>query len=175
MRKLYLDCDGVILDTIDYGYNILRSMGIEPGNRAFAEEIDSYFRNLDWEEFIIKSGEIDNAISKIKVLEKYYDISILTHVSTEGEALAKKKYFQKMLPFIDVIAVPKKYKKSDYVNPKDAILVDDYIGNLTDWKNKGGIAIKFSSSGKKNEFISITNLEELASIDIDNSKVKVLE
>ena len=47
------------------------------------------------------------------------------------------------------------------VNPKNAILIDDYLGNLDLWNKKGGIAIKFSDSNKKCKYPSITKLEQI--------------
>ena len=63
MKKLYLDCDGVILDTINKSYEMIKSKNLQS-----EEDIRSFYRDLDWEELIILSGEIDDAISKIKKL-----------------------------------------------------------------------------------------------------------
>lgn len=174
MEKLYLDCDGVILDTINRGYGELRDKGIEPSVKENYNMVQDYFENLDWNDFILRSGEIDNAIWKIKELQRDYDIEILTHVSSDIESLAKKRYFERVLPGVNVVIVPKKYKKTEYANPKGAILVDDYIPNLEEWESKGGIAIKFSDSGKPSKFITISDLMELRMSDI-KKRFKVLE
>ena len=44
---------------------------------------------------------------------------------------------------------------------KNAILVDDYSGNLREWKEAEGIAVKFSKEKEESEFIDITSLDEL--------------
>ena len=142
MTKLYLDCDGVILDTINMSYKMLKEKGIER-----EEEKKDFYRNLSWEELIIEAGEINNSIEKIKELTKVYDVEILTHVISEGEIIAKENYFKEVLPEVKVIAVPKEIKKADAVDPKGNILVDDFLGNLDYWHEKGGISIKFSDSG----------------------------
>lgn len=169
MQKLYLDCDGVILNTIFNSYKLLREQGI-----TREEEIIAYYKQLDWDAFITSSGEIDNASLKIRTLyeSRLFDIKILTHVNSEKEALAKKNYFRGVLPEVEVITVFKDTKKADAVEAKDAILVDDYLGNLEDWYEKGGIPIKFSDSGKECQFVSITNLLELFTLIPLNGKTK---
>ena len=162
-RKLYLDCDGVILDTIKKSYEI-----IENQNLTTEDEIHVFYKNINWEELIIISGEIDNSISKIRQLSSQFDIEILTHVNSENEAKAKFTYFAKELPDINVIPVPKSIDKCDMIHPNGAILVDDFIHNLEKWKEKGGIPIKFSDSGKECDFITITDLMELLDIDFEN-------
>mgnify|MGYP003232477586 FL=1 len=43
MQKLYLDCDGVILDTINYTYQIIKERGISE------DKIDDFYKNLSLE------------------------------------------------------------------------------------------------------------------------------
>lgn len=169
MKKIYLDCDGVILDTINKSYIMLKEEGI-----TTEEEVTKFYSNINWEKLIIESGPINDSINKIKELNKYFEIEILTHVNTEYEASVKRKYFVKELPGINVIAVPKTIKKADYVNATNAVLVDDYIPNLNYWKEKGGIPIKFSSSGKECSYITITDLSELINI-FEKNKIKIKE
>ena len=64
MQKLYLDCDGVILDTINYTYQIIKERGISE------DKIDDFYKNLSWETLIEEAGEINNSIEKIKELSK---------------------------------------------------------------------------------------------------------
>ena len=156
MKKIYLDCDGVILDTINKSYQMLKEEGIttEEGRKKF-------YSSICWKTLIIESGEINNSISKIKKLNKYFDIEILTHVHSEKEGQEKIKYFGKVLPEINVIIVPKEIKKADFVIAENTVLVDDYSPNLEYWKEKGGIPVKFSDSHKESEFTTITDLLEL--------------
>ena len=156
MTKLYLDCDGVILDTINMSYKMLKEKGIER-----EEEKEDFYRNLSWEELIIEAGEINNATDKIKKLTEIYDVAILTHVISEGEIIAKENYFKAVLPNVKVISVPKGTKKADAVDPKGNILVDDFLPNLDYWHEKGGISIKFSDAGKECIYQTITDLSEL--------------
>ena len=107
-------------------------------------------------------------------LSKYFDVEILTHVNSEEEIRAKFKYFTKVLPDIKLNVVPKIIKKGDIVNPKGAILVDDFMPNLEYWYEMGGIPIKFSDTNKECKFTKITDLLELLDLAFSN-KVKIKE
>ena len=119
MTKLYLDCDGVILDTINMSYKMIKNKGL-----TNEKDIEHFYKNLSWEELIIEAGEINNSIEKIKELTKVYDVEILTHVNSDGEIIAKLNYFKEVLPEVKVIAVPKEIRKADAVDPKGNILID---------------------------------------------------
>lgn len=169
MIKLYLDCDGVILDTINRSYQMIKEAGITD-----EMEVRKFYSSISWEKLIRESGEIDNSISKIKELVKYFDVEILTHVNSDNEAMVKKKYFAGVLPGVNVITVPKNIAKADFVDPEGAILVDDFSPNLEYWEEKGGISVKFSDSGKECPYIIITDLLQLLDIEFKN-KIKVKE
>ena len=71
MTKLYLDCDGVILDTINMSYKMIKNKGL-----TNEKDIEHFYKNLSWEELIIEAGEINNSIEKIKELTKVYDVKL---------------------------------------------------------------------------------------------------
>lgn len=171
MLRLYLDCDGVILDTISKSYQIFKDNGINDST-----EVQNFYRNLDWDEFIILSGEIDNSINKIKKLieSDLFDIKILTHVNSDKESIAKNNYFNRVIPGVEVISVSKGIEKADVVDPNGAILVDDFLPNLEYWEKKGGISVKFSDSGRECQYITITDLLDLLNIDF-KCKKKVMQ
>ncbi len=160
MKKVYLDCDGVILDTINTSYQMIKKMSL-----TTEDEIRGFYRSISWEQLIFESGEIDNAISKIKELSSYFDISILTHVNSENEERVKLKYFGDKLPGINVIPVPRVIEKADFIEPNGAILVDDFLPNLEYWEKKGGIPVKFSNSDKECPYVKITDLLQLKEIN----------
>lgn len=172
MQKLYLDCDGVILDTVSTEiYNELKKQGIEG-----EKKVRKYFSKLDWDAFIEERGEIKEATKKIKELCKYFDVEILTHVNSENEGNSKTKYFAEKIPNVKVITVPKAIDKADFVEAQGNILVDDYLPNLDYWSKQGGISVKYSDSGKQCEYYTITDLLDLLEIDFakKNSK-RILE
>lgn len=158
MIKLYLDFDGVILNTIDVTYNELQKRNIT--NR---KDIDYYYKTIDWEKLIKECSEINNSITNIKRIIKsnLYDVSILTHVSSNKEIQVKEKYLKEKLGNINIITPNIGINKCDIVECKNTILVDDYIKNLDLWYKKGGLPIKFSDKGKKCKYMSITNLDML--------------
>ena len=166
MIKVYLDCDGVILDTINTSSRIIKEKNIhgEPAVRKF-------YSSIDWKQLIEDSGQINNAIFKIKELSKHFNIEILTHINSEYEASVKIEYFAKELPGINVITVPKIIQKADFIVPHGAVLVDDFTPNLDYWKEKGGIPVKFSVFEKECDYPVISDLLELINL-LNKEKVK---
>lgn len=163
--NLYLDCDGVILDTIPaidkalqkVGYTYKRQSKNEPFMKDFLKN------KFNWEEEIELIPILDDSVNKIKKLDKenIFNIKILTHVISDKEAKAKEKLFAKLLPNIEVITVPKDIKKTEMVEVKNSILVDDFLPNVVDFNSEGGIGIKFAGKETSDDVIRITDLLEL--------------
>lgn len=163
MKKLYIDFDGVILDTIRVTYSMLENLNISPKDE---EAIDFYY-NLDWDHLIEQTSEINDSINCIKKIIKtnLFDVKVLTHIISYNEGLGKIRYIKSKIPELEVILVPKQINKADMVNPKNAILIDDFLGNLDLWHKKGGIAVKFSDGNKKSKYITITKLDQILDIE----------
>ena len=166
--KLYIDFDGVILDTTKYSYSLLqKQLGINlfkyRKTEKEDERITNFFKNIDWYDLLMNSEEINDSFDHIKRLQKssYFDVSILTHVNSEHEAEYKNKLLNLVLPGIPVITVPREIDKNNAVPAYNAVLVDDYIVNLEKWKENGGIAIKFSDGNKNCDFLKITSLDQI--------------
>lgn len=157
--KLYVDFDGVILDSIDVSYKLIEESGIALTEENY-DKIQDYYQKLDWNELLKLCSPINDSVNNLKKLMKsdLYDITILTHVYHDEEIKGKQEFIDNNIPGIDVIYVNKKNNKCDVVDCKNAILVDDYMGNLDLWENKGGIPIKFSTTGKEYNCMSIDNL-----------------
>lgn len=155
--KLYIDFDGVILNTIDISYAMLKERNID----TTSLEVQDFYLNLDWKDLLERSSPIHNSIDNLKRLidSDLYDVQILTHVNSKLESTYKEEYLQQYIPNIEMIFVDKRLEKCDVVDCKNAILVDDYMGNLTLWEEKGGIPVKFSTSGKRYDYISISSLD----------------
>jgi len=160
MQKLYIDFDGVILDTIETTYKIMDNLKIDKKNET---EVIHFFQYLDWQNILLVTPVINdsiNCIKRIKATNKY-DISILTHVNSYNEIVQKIKYINKYLPGINIIVVPKEKSKTKMVDPRGAILIDDYKSNLREWKEKGGIAIKFSKKMREYPYPIIDRLDKI--------------
>ena len=173
MIKLYLDCDGVILDSITTTYKLLQENGIDITNGE-DKQVRDFYANLDWNHVIEITPVLNDAISNInKLLDTgLYDVEVLTHVNSENEAKAKIKWFNKVLPDVKVIPTKKEIAKSDMVDPFNAVLVDDYLPNLDLWHQKGGIAIKYATTDKECPYLKIKDLGQILTLtDIISDKI----
>ena len=164
MRNLYIDFDGVILDTITPVYNLARKLNIDVKTQT--KEVGLLFSKIDWETLIDESEELSNSINSIKLLKESgkFNISILTHINSLKEAKAKIEFINNLFDDLTIIPVPKSCPKTMMTQTKEAILVDDYSGNLRLWEAKGGVGVKFTKEKEKCEFINITSLKELLEI-----------
>lgn len=160
MKNLYIDFDGVIMDTINKTYQKMDEENIDKSDN---EEVRKFYENIDWKRLLVEAGEINGAIEKVKKLNdsKKFNVSILTHVNSLDEAIEKVKFIRKFYDDITVIPVPKAISKTKMVHTKDAILVDDYTSNLVEWKSEGGIGVKFSIKPKKSDFVVIDDLDKI--------------
>lgn len=165
MKQLYIDFDGVILDTMTKTYKVLEESGIDKKDQAKVKE---YFRNLDWKKLIAETDQINDSISEIKKIcaSKKFNVYILTHINSTNEMVEKIKYLHKVLPQVTVVSVPKEIPKTEVVNPSAAILIDDYSGNIREWQKKLGIGIKFVKEPEGSDYPEITHLSEV--IDMFN-------
>lgn len=160
--KIYVDFDGVIFDTetLLFDENYYKAK-LEPD---FDKE--KYVQNLDWHNMILKSEEINNSITILKELKK--EITILTKINTlYNEGCAKIKVLRDLGIKSDIILVPFNLKKTDVVNAKNNILIDDTVHNLDDWENYGGIPIFFNKDNK--------DIDNWDNINTKYKKIKSLE
>lgn len=160
MKQLYIDFDGVILDTMEKTYKELEESGIDKKDN---DAVTKYFRELDWEKLISETKEINNSIEEIKTIcaSKKFNVYILTHINSTNEMVQKITYLHKVLPEVTVVSVPKELSKTTVVNPCGAILIDDYSGNVKEWQKGLGIGIKFVKERENGDFPEITHLSEI--------------
>lgn len=160
MKQLYIDFDGVILDTMAGPYKKLKESGIDMRDQ---DKVMEYFRNLDWKKLIEETPEINDSINEVKKIceSKKFNVYILTHINSTSEMIEKIKYLHKVLPQVTVVSVPKELSKTEVVNPSAAILIDDYSGNIRDWQKKLGIGIKFVKELEGSDYPEITHLSEV--------------
>ena len=165
MKQLYIDFDGVILDTMTKSYEELKKENID---RKDEEKVREFFKNADWKKLIEETEEINDSINEIKKIcdSKKFNVYILTHVNSTNEMVEKIKHLHKKLPLVTVVSVPKEIPKTEVVNPSAAILIDDYSGNIKEWQKKLGIGIKFVKELEGSDYPEITHLSEV--IDMFN-------
>ena len=168
---LYLDCDGVILDTIDTAYRLMKEEGLDITN---GEEVDNFFINTDWNVLIFEAGIINNAISKIKrIIENNIFSKVVILTKTSGnvdEEKIKRILFGKLLPSVEVITVNINDNKDEIVNPVNHILVEDSVKNAIRWTNAGGVSVYFVKDKSDYEKDVINNLSDIT----ETSSVKKL-
>ena len=111
MKNLYIDFDGVILDTITPVYNLAKRLNLDVKTQT--KEVGLLYAKIDWETLIDESPALSDSINNIKKLKD-----------------SKK-------------------------------LVDDFSGNLKEWKESGGISVKFVRDKENGKYPEITSLEEL--------------
>lgn len=165
MKELYIDFDGVILDTIKEGYSRMEKLNLDPKS---SEDCINFFGNLDWKEFIKNTNEINDSISCIqKIIDSNrFRVSILTHINSLDEAIAKVNYIRKYFKDITVIPVPKKISKTKMVHSEGSILIDDYAGNLREWEEAKGIGVRFSTKRNGKGFHVIDRLDQILDLPI---------
>lgn len=155
--NLYIDFDGVILDTLT---PLLKEK--ETKNISQEQELE-FFINYPWEKLLIDENIINNAIDDIREIIKSnkFNLAILTHVNSLNEATLKVKYIRKYFKDITIIPCPKEISKTKMIHTKDAILVDDYAGNLREWEKEEGIPVRFSLKGNGKGYKVVKELKEL--------------
>lgn len=164
MKNLYIDFDGVILDTITPVYNLAKKLNIDVKTQS--KEVGLLYSKIDWETLIEESDELSDSINSIKKLDasKKFNISILTHINSLKEAKAKIEFINNLFDDLTIIPVPKSVSKTMMTKTKNAILVDDFSGNLREWEKEGGIGVKFTKIKEECEFKNIQSLDELLEI-----------
>lgn len=148
MEKIYIDFDGVLVDTPKY----------------IKEEISKYgnnkntFTNIKWDELLSKCNEICGNIKWIRkeynsIDNRNYSISIITHYYSECELNNKKRFIRDNIGDIDIIFVPFYINKSDFVNAQKNLIVDDYKKTINLWRKKGGIGILYKNYMKLEDLL----------------------
>lgn len=169
MTNLYIDFDGVIMNTIEISYSELRKMGLDDKDPKNQQAIRKYYSEIDWNILLNeKASIINDAMDCIQQIldSELYEVTILSHVNSLHEAVEKVKYIRKYFRDITVIPVPREISKTEMVHTEGAILVDDYVGNLQEWKEAGGIGIKFSTKLNGKGFVVIDKLDQLLDISL---------
>lgn len=151
--KKYIDFDGVIMDT----YMPLFHDYLEKKNNGIYVDDTKHVINKNWEDVIKNSFVINDAINIIKELETD-NVAILTRIhSLENEGVAKIKFLREMGIKCNIILVPYQVKKTDIVQAKNNILVDDAVFNLDEWRMAGGIPIFFDTRGNNIDGFGVEN------------------
>ncbi len=141
MTNLYIDFDGVIVNSIDVTYKMFDKLGLKPNEENYAK----FYRELDWNDVLSKCEAINDSwqcLEKI-IKSKKFNVAILTHVNSLNEAVVKVNEIRKHFRDITIIPVPKAISKTSMLKAEGAVLVDDFVHNLDEWHAAGGYSIRF--------------------------------
>lgn len=160
MKNLYIDFDGVICNTIEITYKMIEKQGIDKNDTL---AVSNFYRDLDWNKVLDVCTNINKSMDNIGKLMSSgkFNIAILTHVNSMAEIIAKVNYIRKYLKDVTIIPVPKSISKTKMINARFSILVDDYVGNLDEWKAAGGIGVRFDLDMDGKGFLVIDHLDDL--------------
>ena len=138
---LYIDFDGVILDTATLLFEEWRK---NPERDKLPErEKIRYIQNSDWNYIIYHSKIINNSIECLKEMNPKQSFILTKINSVENEGYAKIKWLRENGIKQGIILVPYHLKKTDLVDAKGNVLVDDCLKNLEEWEEEGGKPIFF--------------------------------
>ena len=160
MKNLYIDFDGVICNTIEITYKMLDEAKID---KSDIKRVTDFYEGLDWASILESCEIINDAMDNIKKLMSSgkFNVAILTHVNSINEVIQKVKFIRKYLRDVTIIPVPKSISKTRMINARFSILVDDYPVNLNEWKEAGGIGVRFDLDMDGKGFLVIDHLDEL--------------
>lgn len=141
---LYIDFDGVILDTEPLLFEEWRK---NPNRHLLPEsEKIKYIQNCNWNYIVNNSAVINDSVYYLKEMNPSASC-ILTKVhSLENESVEKIKWLRGKGVKQSVIIVPHYFKKTEMVDARGNVLVDDCLKNLDDWVQAGGIPIFFDGN-----------------------------
>ncbi len=142
---LYLDCDGVIFDTINAAFRLMKKEGIDIHNH---HQVNYFFIHfIDWNQLFEDAGIINGAREKINnIVESriFKEVVILTKLSgSYHEERIKRGILNELFPSIRIITLDYSLSKSGVVLAEGNILVDDEEKNILSWRNAHGIGIHF--------------------------------
>lgn len=161
--RIYIDCDGVILDTLQYCIPMLleqHNIDYSTHDRSIEEQdkiVEQFFSNLDWNLILHNATKINGSIDFIKLMQNsslYYPI-IYSAVNSEEEAAQKSIFFREQVPGIDCKFI--QARKPKQCDDDKSILIDDDDFNLTHWQ---GRPLHFGSS-RLSIYPSIEDLGEI--------------
>lgn len=154
--KLYINCDGVLLNTIKVLY---RETDIFHEHEP-AIPMKEWLKMIDWEKVLNEAGAIEGSVEAIKVIPTD-KLAILATVQSTEEAFQKIKYIRGLGIENEIIIVPSDCDKNEVVPAEGNILVDYHKENLRKWQDAGGIAVQFYQEKKKGEFQIVNSLSEI--------------
>ena len=159
---IFIDFDGVILDTINYTRGeLLKQHGIDlfehdRGNIDKEKIVSNFFKNINWNTLIKYTPEINSSLYFINLIKEsnIYNPIIYSAVNSESEKKAKEIFIKDKL---DNISFKTTNKPPKDCNGSNSVLIDDDDYNLKYWY---GYPIHFDSN-PNTIFPTISDLGEI--------------
>ena len=155
-KYIYIDCDGVILDSEQRMLERKKIAGFPDHNDK--KQFEAYFKYADkfieeWDYIINGASSINSSVEIIAELERLKrNIVILTKVHSLVEMkmkIANLKYSRHIN--CPIICVPPGIQKQEMVSAKGRILIDDSYKNINAWNLVGGKGVLFSVNQNEEE------------------------
>ena len=175
--SVYIDFDGVILDTIGLSRKLLLDLyGIDyykhsRSNTSQDKIVSEFFSSVDWYYLLDNSDEIACANKFLSLFKDsmIFKPTIYSAVSSDIEEKIKHDKF-----FVNYPGISSKFSFAG--SPKEchdrqSVLIDDLDYNLINWLGK---PVHFDSGGKKSMFFDIYDLGELYYLFIYNEKQRAV-
>lgn len=159
---VFIDCDGVTLDTIGYAKSLLMhhyGIDYDKHDRSNIDDdtkVNELFKSLDWYQVLHESSEINRSKTFINLFKNsilYYPI-MYSSVSSDKEQYYKEIMFREEFKIDYKFGLAKEPKQCE---DNKSILIDDDDFNLRYWN---GIPVCFASS-KKSIFPTINDFGEI--------------
>ena len=155
---LYFDFDGVILDTEFLIFEDWRK------NRDKYKKLGwdkiKYLKNVDWEYVLNNSKIINDSIYYLKQIDPEESFILTKIHSLENEGAKKVKWSRARDIKQPIILVPYNLDKTNIVNAKGNVLVDDSLNNLDDWDKCGGQSVFFDIDNDNYDSWHLPNIKE---------------
>lgn len=169
---VYIDCDGVILDTISFSKSLLMEQyGIDydkhdRSNIEDDKKVGEFFKKLDWYKVLHEAKEINGSKNFINLFKEsnLFSPIIYSSVSSSLEEQYKREYFCETFKGIGYKFCGAKVPKQ--CNDNKSILIDDDDFNLRYWN---GIPVRFASN-KPTIFPTINDLGEIYYLFLRNNE-----
>ena len=165
-KYIFIDCDGVILDSEQRMNKKKEERGYL--NHNDGKEFDDYFKLADsiegeWEYIIEGASSLNSSVEIIRELEKMKrKLAILTKVHSLKEMQIKVSDLrQNRYIYSPIIFVPPGIQKYEVVIPNHQLLIDDSKKNINGWIEHDGQGLLFDDKLDNNSKTKVRSLKFL--------------
>lgn len=166
MDYIYIDCDGVILDSEARMLERKEQLGFN--NYKSKKDFDNYFKYTqshkeEWNYIIREANSINDSVEIIRQLQQIKkNIAILTKIHTLDEMKVKADDLRNNRKiYIPIFFVPPGIKKYEIVIPNQQLLIDDSTKNIKQWIEHGGKGLLFDEACQNEDDTRINSLRLL--------------